>query len=133
MKISLPINGYSNSITINMHIWNMVLKKYNTMLIIVDTGASTTTISKDVLYKLGYNLNDCKETTILTASKKEQVKSVNVEKIKIENYELNDIEVYSHEFPEDSFYADGVLGLNVLTKFDVNLLFSKNIIEFTPI
>ncbi|MCL2774348.1 MAG: retroviral-like aspartic protease family protein [Oscillospiraceae bacterium] len=132
MKISLPINGYSSSIKINVYIWNKYLKKYNTMLIIIDTGASVTTISAEVLYKLGYNLKECNEKTILTASKKEQVKSVNIEKFKIENFELTNIEVYSHEFPEDSFHAAGVLGLNVLTKFDINFLFSQNILKLTP-
>ena len=40
--------------------------------------------------------------------------------------------VYAHSFPQESF-ATGVLGLNVLSLFDVNLLFSKQLIELTEI
>ena len=46
--------------------------------------------------------------------------------------EINNVLVYAHTFPQESF-ASGVLGLNVLSKFDVNLLFSKKLIELTLI
>ena len=47
----------------------------------------------------------------------------------LENYEINNVQVYAHTFPQESF-SSGVLGLNVLSLFDVNMLFSKGLIEF---
>jgi len=44
--------------------------------------------------------------------------------IKLDTYEINDVLVYAHTFPQESF-STGVLGLNVLSLFYVNLLFSK--------
>jgi hypothetical protein len=40
------------------------------------------------------------------------------------------IDVLCHDLPEES-NLDGVLGLNFLRKFDINLRFSKGIIEAT--
>ena len=46
--------------------------------------------------------------------------------------EIKNILVYAHTFPQESF-SSGVLGLNVLSLFDVNMLFSKNLIELKEI
>jgi hypothetical protein len=40
------------------------------------------------------------------------------------------IDVLCHDLPEES-NLDGILGLNFLRKFDINLRFSKGIIEAT--
>jgi hypothetical protein len=42
------------------------------------------------------------------------------------------VEVYGHMFPEESFSL-GVLGLNVLKQFDIELLFSTKNITFTTL
>ena len=100
------------------------------MMITLDTGASVTTISTDLLHNIGYNTTGGKELRIITASGVEYVKSVYLDKMKIGAFEIENVEVYSHTFPESSFSL-GVLGLNVLRQFDTNLLFSKNEVEFT--
>ena len=115
-------------IMIDVHLWNINRQNYDQMLITIDTGASVTTVSSDILVKLGYDVALGENRRITTASGVEYVKSINISKLKIGNFELSDIEVYAHSFPQESFSL-GVLGLNVLRNFDVNLLFSKGRIE----
>lgn len=73
-------------------------------------------------------MNASEKKRITTASGIEYVDSVIIDKIKLGNYELENIEVYAHTFPQESFSL-GVIGLNVLKEFDVNLIFSKRYIE----
>jgi len=47
-------------------------------------------------------------------------------------YELENVKVYAHTFPYESF-TTGVLGLNVLSMFDIFMLFSKRQIDFKVI
>jgi len=54
-----------------------------------------------------------------------------LEKIKLGNMELKNIPVYAHTFPQESF-STGVLGLNVLQDFDIQLLFSRQQIILSP-
>jgi len=130
--IRIPAKKFLNLIMIDLFLWDINYHEYKKALIAIDTGASTTVISSEVLIKLGYDLTKFKKEKITTASKGEYADYGKLKKLKLGNIELDDIDVYAYEFPEDSFYADGLLGLNVLTKFDVNFLFSQNIIEFTP-
>ncbi|MCL2321576.1 MAG: retroviral-like aspartic protease family protein [Oscillospiraceae bacterium] len=94
------------------------------MLITIDTGASVTTISKKLLYEIGYDFDEKNKSMISTASGVEYVSQTIIEKIQIGGFILNDIPVYAHTFPEESFSL-GVLGLNVLELFDIELIFSK--------
>lgn len=51
-----------------------------------------------------------------------------LDKLKIGDLEVKEIEVYAHTFPEESF-AIGVLGLNIISQFNVTLNFENNIIS----
>ena len=115
---------------IKVYFYTFKTQQYKECWIGLDTGAETTTLSKDILYNLEYNVSDYPSKRIIAATKKEYVNVVNLEKLKLGDFELNNIEVNALDF-ENSFIS-GVLGLNVLTKFDVNFLFSQNLIEFTP-
>ena len=122
--------NYSALLMSEIKLWDKNRNAYGNFSIMIDTGASVTTISNDVLYLAGYDITSGNRKRITTASGIEYVREVVVDKIKMENYEINNVLVYAHTFPQESF-ASGVLGLNVLSMFDVNLLFSKNLIEFT--
>jgi len=130
MKATLDMSFLSDLIMVDVSLWNKIINGYSHMLITVDTGASVTTISTDMLHKLGYDISSGKEKRIITASSVEYVRSVIIDRFKIGGIELENIEVYAHTFPESSFSL-GVLGLNVLKSFDINLLFSKREIELT--
>ena len=129
MKTVLPLSSFHSMIMIEIGVWNKLKNKFVSMLITLDTGASVTTISADLLHQLGYDTTLGVIKRITTASNVEYVKSISFDRMKIGEFEINDIEVYSLTFPPESF-SSGVLGLNVLKMFDINLLFSKGSIEF---
>jgi len=116
----------------DIKMWNKRKNAYSPLSVVLDTGASVTTISDNILLRAGYDINSGKTQRITTASGIEYVREVVVDKIKIDNFEIDNVLVYAHTFPQESF-ASAVLGLNVLSKFDVNLLFSKKLIELTLI
>jgi len=130
MITKLKMNFLPELIMIDVRLWNRNVNDYSKMMITLDTGASVTTISTDLLNSIGYDTSGGKEARIITASGAAYVRTVCLEKMKIGAFEIENIEVYSHTFPESSFSL-GVLGLNVLRQFDTNLLFSKNEVVFT--
>lgn len=130
MKTILDISYISELIMVNISIWNRNTCSYNSMLITVDTGASVTTISKDILHTLGYDVSSGVDQRIITASNIEYVKAVCIDKVMVGNIEIENVVSYAHTFPESSFSL-GVLGLNVLKMYDVLFCFSNNTIELT--
>ncbi|MCL2170727.1 MAG: retroviral-like aspartic protease family protein [Defluviitaleaceae bacterium] len=111
-------------------IWDKTLSDYRTGLLTFDTGASVTTISKNTLIDLGYDVHNGKIRQIVTASGVENVNEVIIDRLMIGGITLENVLVYAHTFPAEGFNT-GVVGLNVLSLFDINLLFSKKIIELS--
>ena len=120
----------SGLLMIDIKLWNNAINAYSALPIVLDTGASITTISTDILFYAGYDVTSCPTRRVTTASGVEYVREVILDKIKLDNYEIKNVRVYAHTFPQESF-STGVLGLNVLSLFDVNLMFSKNLVELT--
>ena len=129
-KNILQMDLLSGLVMVDIGLWNRKRDAFSKISITVDTGASVTTISTDILFRAGYDITSGTTKRITTASGIEYVKEIVVEKLKLDTFEMNDILVYAHTFPQESF-SSGVLGLNVLSKFDVNMLFSKGLIELT--
>ncbi|MGL4363526.1 MAG: retropepsin-like aspartic protease [Cellulosilyticaceae bacterium] len=119
----------SNVMQVGIYLFNREIERFQHMNITFDTGASRTIISKDILYLLGYEVSDCEKTRIVTASGVEFVDKVIVEKIKIGNCVLENIEVYAHTFPEASFSL-GVIGLNIISQFNWNMDFYNRELRF---
>ena len=115
---------------VDMKIWNKRKGDFGSLSITVDTGANITTISTDILVRAGYDVAAGVRKSITTASGREFVRAIIVPKIKLGRFELNDVLIYAHTFPQESF-SSGVLGINVLEKFDVNILFSKKVMILT--
>ncbi|MCL2199442.1 MAG: retroviral-like aspartic protease family protein [Defluviitaleaceae bacterium] len=125
---TLEMHKQGNHLHVYAGLWDLEMKKFRKGLLLFDTGASTTTISCDVLHDLGYDVTSGKQHRITTASGIAYVREVIVNDFKIGGCVLNDVMVYAHTFPEESF-TTGVIGLNVISMFDVNMLFSKLQIE----
>ena len=104
---------------------------YRTASLFLDTGAAVTTISKDILHILGYDTQSKEKRRITTASGIEYFDEVYIEKLMIAGYELKNVKVYAHTFPQESF-SDGVIGINILSKFDMFISIKKKILELTP-
>ena len=127
---TLKMDLLAGLMMVDIKLWNNRKCAFSPLSIVFDTGASVTTLSKDILYRAGYDASDGVTRRITTASGVEYVKEITVPKVMLGKIELSDVLVYAHTFPLESF-SSGVIGLNVLSKFDVNLLFSKQLIELT--
>lgn len=111
-----------NMVMLDVELWSKRVNRFRNMMVVFDTGASVTTISKDILYQLGYDVSNCEKARITTASGVAYVDIVRVERLKIGQFILEDVEVYAHTFPEESFSV-GVIGLNVIANYRVTLDF----------
>ena len=128
-RVSIDMSG---SIPIvDVKLWSRTKNAYRTASLFLDTGAAVTTISKDILHILGYDTQSKEKRRITTASGIEYVDEVFLDRLMISGYELENIKVYAHTFPQESF-SDGVIGINVLSKFDMFISIKKKILELTP-
>ena len=128
----LDMQKIGNHLSVYVRIWNKLDGKYNIGTLTFDTGASVSTISSEALNDLGYDVVSGKAHRITTASNIEFVKEVTLDRIRLGEYELENVTVYAHTFP-DELFTTGVIGLDILSQFDINLLFSKRLIELTKI
>ena len=126
----LKLDLFAGLAMVDIGLWNKQKSDYNKISITFDTGASVTTISTDILFQAGYDVASGSLKRITTASGIAYVKEVLIDKIMLDKLEISDVLVYAHTFPQESF-SSGVLGLNVLSAFDINILFSKGLIELT--
>ncbi len=98
----------------------------------LDTGASITTIPSQVVIDLGYDLSNPKqEVNILASSGIFTAKIITVRKLTAIGETVENIDVLCHDLPEDSI-VEGLLGLNFLQYFDINISFSTGTIEIYP-
>ena len=123
----LKISRVGGLMFVDIELWSMRDNKYRNMSILLDTGASVTTISNFILTGLGYTCSD-KEIRVTTASSTILVQTKEIAKIMLGSVELMDVEVYAHDFPDECF-SDGVLGMNILEQFNFRVNLDENIIE----
>ena len=131
-KTSIKMDNFSGALLAGIKLWDRIENRYRWAYLTFDTGASITTISPEILYQLGYEPSKSEKATITTASDVVHVAQFKFDKIMIGDIEIADVDVYAHKFPEECFSL-GVIGLNVLSCFDIELLFSKRIINLTRI
>ncbi len=131
-KTTVAMDLISGNVYIDIKLWSLSKNKYLRMDMLFDTGASVTTISKGIIKDLGYDLTDCEKTKITTASGIAYVDVVTLKSVKINDIVLENVKVYAHTFPEESFSL-GVIGLNIINRFDVEMQFSKKLINFIEI
>ena len=131
-KIRIGMKMYANLVVVHSDLWSIRSNGFRDFILAIDTGSSKTVIDKAVLQKAGYNVDSGRVHKITTASKVEQINEVAVDKLQIGDLVIENMVVYAHSFPAELFIS-GLLGLDVLSQFDVNFLFSKRVIEFTEI
>ena len=129
-EISIDMTGGVPAIDIK--IWNQFTNIYNGATLTLDTGAATTTISHDILDALGYKEWARGKKRIITASGIEYADEVIIDKLMIAGFELTNVEIYAHTFPPESF-SKGVIGINVLSNFDLYISFQRKILGLTPV
>ena len=128
----LDMHFVGGALYVYMDLWNRNLNRYNTAMLTFDTGATVTTLSNEIVLELGYDVEEGRQQSITTASDVVCVREVVIDRIRFGESELEKIKIYAHDFPEESFSL-GVVGLNILTKFDIRLVFSEKRIELERI
>ena len=123
MKMEL----FGGGLYIPVRIWSKAENKYKRISLTLDTGATVTTFSPEIFYALGYEPSAKPKMKLTTASDVTYVSHYTLDAIKLGDIELKNVEAYGLNFPEESF-SMGVIGLNVLRQFDIELLFRQKII-----
>ncbi|MYF99011.1 hypothetical protein F4212_07720 [Candidatus Poribacteria bacterium] len=107
-------------------------ENFRNVIVALDTGASNTSIPTKVASDLGYDLSNPKQVVLLTTgSGIVPAKIITVRKSTAIGETVKNIDVVCHDLPFGST-IDGVLGLNFLSNFDLNISFSRGTIELHP-
>ncbi|MCL2054043.1 MAG: retroviral-like aspartic protease family protein [Oscillospiraceae bacterium] len=106
--------------------WSVIDGGYLDMVVMIDTGATTTAFASNALKRIGC-YSEAKKGKARTAGGFVDTYEVQIPKIKIGNMELAEVGVSSHEQLND-FPFDGILGMNVLMQFNFNVDFDENMI-----
>jgi hypothetical protein len=114
MSEKLAINIINGLIYTDIELYSLKDSKYYTMSVLLDTGASVTTISDFVLKGLGYR-TDNRTKTVRTANGNIRVCEVIMSEIKLGSLSLSDISVDAHTFPYECYF-DGILARHEHTK-----------------
>ena len=104
-------------------------KKIIPVKMVMDTGASITTIPVEVAVALGANpAKSRRRIEMTTASGMEYLPMVTIAGVKFFNFEINNVDVVCHTLPPGSAVL-GLLGLNILKRFNIHLKFRENLLE----
>ena len=119
----------SNLILIPIKVIGIDGKSFRDIEVALDTGASTTSIPMYVASALGYNISNPESINeVVTGSGVEEAPVIEVKALTAIGQTIENIEVICLNLHPE-IHAEGVLGLNFLLNFDVNISFSKGIIE----
>src|SRR3990167_7058988 len=96
---------------------------------VLDTGASITTIPIEAAIAIGCDPTKSKRRIeMITASGTEYAPLVTIPEVRFLGFKLKDVEVICHNLPPQATVS-GLLGLNVLKRFDIFLKFHSKILE----
>ena len=126
---SVSFNPSDESIVLRLQVGGVDPDTFRNVTVALDTGATITIIPSQVLIALGYDLLNPKERVqLLTASGTAFAKCINVRRLTVVGETIENIDVLCHDLPGNSS-INGLLGLNFLRHFDVNISFSTGTIE----
>ena len=117
---------------VDIMIWSRIKNGYQSISLVIDTGATVTVISPDILDALGYVPCSKNKKRVTTASGTEHVDEAVLDKIMIAGLELEDVGVHSLMFPKESF-SKGVIGVNVLSEFDMFISLQNKVLKLMPV
>jgi len=128
----VPFDIAKNLIIVNMAIEGLDGEELRILPVALDTGASFTIIPWDIAISLGYDpARVTRRRRIITGSGVEYAPVITVRKLTAIGESIANIEVLCHDLPEDS-KVDGLLGLNFLRHFDIDISFSKGTVDIRP-
>ena len=128
----ISFNPSVESIVLRLEVGGVDPNTFRYVTVALDTGASITIIPSQVLIALGYDLlNPDGQVQLLTANGITFAKRINVRRLTTIGETIENIDVLCHDLPKNS-PIKGLLGLNFLRHFDVNISFSTGTIELHP-
>ena len=105
---------------------------FRNVIVALDTGATITIIPTEIAVALGYDpASSNRQMQLLTASGTASAKLVTVQKLTAIGETVENIDVLCHDLPGNSG-VKGLLGLNFLKHFDLNISFSTGTVELRP-
>lgn len=105
---------------------------FRDVIVALDTGATITIIPTEIAVALGYDpANSNRQMQLLTASGRAFAKLITVRKLTAVGETIEDVDVLCHDLPGNSGIK-GLLGLNFLKHFELNISFSTGTIELHP-
>ena len=123
-------------ITLDVALFSVTSSKYRIVKLVMDTGASNTSITPDAILGLGYNLSNAKQgPPSITASGVVLSKIITLSRLFAIGEVAENIDVSIQQFPEEltNLNIHGLLGLDFLRHFNVNICFSSGFIEIQRI
>ncbi len=128
----VSFDSTKNLIIVDIDVEGADGRKLLTLPVVLDTGASSTIIPREVASSLGYDLaRVTQQVKIVTGSGVEYVKVIMARKLTAIGEPIEDIEILCHDLPEES-KVDGLLGLNFLRHFDIDISFSRGTVTIQP-
>ncbi|MEW5692684.1 MAG: retropepsin-like aspartic protease [Candidatus Hydrogenedentota bacterium] len=102
--------------------------------VVMDTGATVTILSPDLLVNLGYDpaSPNLPRIRMITGSGVEYAPCLIVSGLVVGEERVNNIEILCHDLPVEAG-IDGLLGMNFLNKFDVIVEHSSSQFHLKPI
>ena len=98
---------------------------------LLDTGAVYTVIAWDVAKDIGYDPAVSKRrTAIITANGIIEAPLITVERVRVADLHVHDVEIVCHDIPELAG-IEGLLGLSFLQHFKVVIDYPKGILEIS--
>ena len=127
----LPLNIDRKANVIALRVLLKGKRSAQIIKMVLDTGASLSTVRTETALALGCDPSKAaKRIEMITASGIEYVPVIVIPKIKFLGFEIRHVEAACLNLPSQSLVA-GLLGLNVLRKFDLRLAFLKKILELS--
>ena len=127
----LPLNIDSRENIIVLRVLLSGTRDSRILKMVLDTGASISTIPTEVALAIGLDPAKPKNRIeMITASGVEYVPVIVIPKIKLLGFMLRNIEAACLNLPPQSLVS-GLLGLNILSKFDLRLSFPKKFLELS--
>ena len=125
----IRLQPVSNFILISIKAIGIDDNSFRDIEVALDTAATTTSIPIYVASALGYNVSKPKRIEeVVTGSGVEKAPIIEIKALTAIGQTIKNIEVMCHDLPPDA-PVEGVLGLNFLMNFDLNISFSKGTIE----
>lgn len=129
---SVRFNPISDLIQLSMKVEGVDKSDFRDVSVALDTGASVTSIPTKTALDLGYDPYHPKYyKEIITGSQIENVPVIEVKKITAIGQSIENINVLCYDLPQE-LRVDGVLGLNFISNFNINISFARGSIDIEP-